>query len=87
MLTRSALLIVCVDIASAEVNVNLQYFNAAVLVDPSHGASWHAWGMLEKKEGNFVAARDLWVKVRLPPDQQSSRLASLQVWTDTVEPW
>ena len=76
MLTRSAFLAVSVDLASAEVNVDLQYFNAAVLVDPSHGASWHAWGMLEKKEGNFVAARDLWVKVRLPPGQQSTRLHS-----------
>ena len=44
--------------------VDLQYFNAAVLVDPTHVAAWHAWGMLEKREGNFAAAKDLWMKVR-----------------------
>lgn len=43
----------------------LQYFEAAVLVEPSHAASWHAWGMLEKREGNFVKARDIWIKVSL----------------------
>lgn len=34
-----------------------------MLVNPSHAAAWHAWGMLEKREGNFAAAKDLWIKV------------------------
>ena len=41
----------------------VQYFKAAVLVDPTHAASWHAWGMLERQEGNAVKARDIWIKV------------------------
>ena len=41
----------------------MQYFNAATLVNNEHAASWHAWGMLEKREGNLTTARDLWVKV------------------------
>lgn len=41
----------------------MQYFKAAVLVDPGHAAAWHAWGMLEKREGNLVKARDVWIKV------------------------
>lgn len=45
----------------------MQYFEAAVLVDPGHAAAWHAWGMLEKREGNFVKARDIWVKVATKP--------------------
>jgi hypothetical protein len=42
----------------------VQYYNAAVLVDPKHAAAWHGWGMLEQAEGNLVAARDTWIKVQ-----------------------
>ena len=36
-----------------------------MLVEPGHAAAWHAWGMLEKREGNLVKARDIWIKVLL----------------------
>ena len=47
-----------------EGDVGVQYYQAAVLVDPKHAAAWHGWGMLEHSEGNLVAARDTWIKVR-----------------------
>lgn len=51
---------------------HVQYFKAAVLVDPAHAAAWHAWGMLEKQEGNSIKARDLWIKVSPTPTLRSS---------------
>ena len=41
-----------------------QLFDAAVVVEPKHGAAWHKWGILEKSQGNYQGARDLWVQVR-----------------------
>ena len=29
---------------------------------PTHAAAWHGWGLLEKQQGNFLRARDLWLK-------------------------
>lgn len=38
-------------------------FDAAVVVDETHACAWHKWGMLERSEGNFMRARDLWMQV------------------------
>jgi hypothetical protein len=38
-----------------------QLYDAATVVDSSHACAWHKWGLLEKSEGNFARARDLWV--------------------------
>jgi hypothetical protein len=40
-----------------------QLFDAATVADKKHAAAWHGWGMLEKKQGNLLRARDLWKKV------------------------
>jgi tetratricopeptide (TPR) repeat protein len=37
-------------------------FDAAVVAAPDHAAAYHGWGMLEKKEGRYAAARDVWVR-------------------------
>ena len=41
----------------------LQLFDAATVANSKHAAAWHGWGLLEKREGNMVKARDLWMKV------------------------
>lgn len=43
--------------------VVLQLFDAALVANGEHAASWHGWGLLEKRQGNFKKARDLWMKV------------------------
>ena len=43
--------------------VLLQLFDAALVANSEHAASWHGWGLLEKRQGNFRKARDLWMKV------------------------
>ena len=44
----------------------LQLFDAALVANNKHAASWHGWGLLEKQQGNFKKARDLWMKVVRP---------------------
>jgi len=41
----------------------LQLFDAAIVANKQHAAAWHGWGMLERKQGNLVKAKDLWMKV------------------------
>ena len=41
----------------------LQLYDAALVANKAHAASWHGWGLLEKKQGNYRKARDLWMKV------------------------
>lgn len=41
----------------------LQLFDAALNANNKHAASWHGWGLLEKQQGHFKKARDLWLKV------------------------
>ncbi len=38
-------------------------YDAALVVDGTHACAWHKWGMLEKSQGNFTRARDLWMQV------------------------
>ena len=47
----------------ADTSVLLQLFDAALVANNEHAASWHGWGLLEKRQGNFRKARDLWMKV------------------------
>jgi len=47
--------------------VLLQLFDAAIVANKRHAASWHGWGLLEKRQGNFARAKDLWLKVKGPP--------------------
>lgn len=46
--------------------VGVQLFDAAIVANKKHAASWHGWGLLEKRQGNLVKARDLWLKVSFP---------------------
>ena len=39
-----------------------QLYDAAIVANGSHAAAWHGWGLLEKRQGNPLRARDLWVK-------------------------
>jgi hypothetical protein len=39
-------------------------YDAAIVADKGHAAAWHGWGMLEKAQGDYLRARDLWTKVR-----------------------
>jgi hypothetical protein len=32
-------------------------FDAAIVVDETHAAAWHKWGMLEMRQGNYLRAR------------------------------
>ena len=59
------------------------------MANKKHAASWHGWGLLEKREGNLVKARDLWLKVRLfrsvqdllpPKDPLKGSILALRVW-------
>lgn len=45
-------------------NVSLarKLYDAAIVANPQHAAAWHGWGLLEKEQGNFLRARDLWLK-------------------------
>ncbi len=38
-------------------------YDAAIVVDETHACAWHKWGMLERDEGNYLRARDLWMQV------------------------
>lgn len=38
-------------------------FDASTVANSEHAAAWHGWGMLEKRSGNTVRARDIWMKV------------------------
>jgi hypothetical protein len=51
-------------------------FDAATAADKTHAAAWHGWGMLEKREGNLLRARDLFVKGTnlMPPDRPNEYL-------------
>lgn len=53
-------------------------FDAAVVVDETHACAWHKWGMLERAEGNYMRARDLWMqgiqKCRKKPQNQNAYL-------------
>lgn len=40
-----------------------QLYDAAIVANGSHAAAWHGWGLLEKRQGNPLRARDLWMKV------------------------
>ena len=42
----------------------MQLFDAAIVANRAHAPSWHGWGLLEKRQGNFMKAKDLWMKVR-----------------------
>ena len=42
----------------------MQLFDAAIVADRGHAASWHGWGLLEKRAGKLSKAKDLWMKVR-----------------------
>lgn len=37
-------------------------YDAAVVASPTHAAAYHGWGLLEKAQGNFLRARDIWTK-------------------------
>ena len=41
----------------------MQLFDASLVANNQHAASWHGWGLLEKRQGNFKKARELWMKV------------------------
>lgn len=37
-------------------------YDAAIVASPTHAAAYHGWGLLEKAEGRFLQARDIWIK-------------------------
>lgn len=37
-------------------------FDAAIVASSSHAAAYHGWGLLEKKQGNYMKARDIWIR-------------------------
>lgn len=52
------------NLAVKKGNVNLarKLFDAAVVASPSHAAAYHGWGLLEKANGNYTRARDIWIR-------------------------
>lgn len=45
-------------------NVSLarKLFDAAIVANSAHAAAYHGWGLLEKAQGNFARARDIWIR-------------------------
>jgi len=37
-------------------------FDAAIVASSRHAAAYHGWGLLEKGQGNFTKARDIWIR-------------------------
>lgn len=37
-------------------------YDAAIVANPKHAAAYHGWGLLEKQDGNYAKARDVWIK-------------------------
>lgn len=37
-------------------------YDAAIVASSVHAAAYHGWGMLEKSEGNYTGARDIWTR-------------------------
>eukprot|EP00887_Chlorella_sp_A99_P006541 scaffold3.g6541.t1 len=37
-------------------------FDAAIVAVPAHAAAYHGWGLLERRQGNYLRARDLWAR-------------------------
>ncbi|KAL4435899.1 hypothetical protein ABPG77_000661 [Micractinium sp. CCAP 211/92] len=73
-------------------NVGLarRLYDAAIVANPQHAAAWHGWGLLEKEQGNYLRARDLWVKGiqalrRSPNAYLYQSLAVLAAEMDCVE--
>ena len=59
----------CFSLVALDVDILLgraQLYDAAIVANGSHAAAWHGWGLLEKRQGNPLRARDLWVKARPP---------------------
>ena len=45
-------------------NVTLarKLFDAAIVANNKHAAAYHGWGLMEKIQGNFARARDIWIR-------------------------
>jgi hypothetical protein len=41
----------------------VQLYDAALVANKKHAAAWHGWGLLEKRQGNLMKAKDLWMRV------------------------
>lgn len=39
-------------------------FDASLVANRKHAAAWHGWGLMEKRQGNLLKAKEIWVKVR-----------------------
>lgn len=52
------------NLATKRNNVSLarKLFDAAVVAKSSHAAAYHGWGLLEKSQGNYARARDIWIR-------------------------
>ena len=37
-------------------------YDAAIVANVTHAAAYHGWGLLEKAEGNYARARDVWIR-------------------------
>lgn len=37
-------------------------YDAAIVAAPGHAAAYHGWGLLEKDQGNYSRARDVWTR-------------------------
>jgi tetratricopeptide (TPR) repeat protein len=37
-------------------------FDAAIVANSKHAAAYHGWGLLEKRNGNYTRARDIWIR-------------------------
>lgn len=53
------------EFKTANIERARKLFDAATVVSPTHAAAWHKWGHMEKSEGKYARARDLWLKVRV----------------------
>lgn len=51
-----------------------QLYDAATVVDGTHACAWHKWGLLERYEGNYTRARDLWMQVGYGSTLESLKL-------------
>lgn len=48
-------------------------YDAAIVANPRHAAAYHGWGLLEKKQGEYARARDIWIRgIRSVPPPEAS---------------
>ena len=63
----------------------MQLYDAALVANKEHAAAYHGWGLLEKREGNFKKARDIWMRVTFLLNSSSHSAHNINVTLDEAQ--